>query len=155
MAATWRRAVPNLRMVLRATAVSGGPCCAANVSGGQSSVLEFDGDARCSPVFAHGFYGEGWGIHRGGRCAGGLHAHFTLCWTVAKILQSREVSNMTTPTALGGYSRSGLVWDFMRFGYAGRIASLAAFALLYSALVILGLVLRENSQQLTILWPAA
>jgi signal transduction histidine kinase len=71
------------------------------------------------------------------------------------ILQSREVSNMTTPTALGGYSRSGLVWDFMRFGYAGRIASLATFALLYSALVMLGLVLRENSQQLTILWPAA
>jgi signal transduction histidine kinase len=62
---------------------------------------------------------------------------------------------MTMPTALGGYSRSELVWDFMRFGYAGRIISLAAFALLYSLLVMLGLILREDSQQLTILWPAA
>src|SRR5271154_6955842 len=71
------------------------------------------------------------------------------------ILKSREVSNMTTPTALGGYSRSGLVWDFMRFGFVGRITSLASFALLYCALLMLGLVLRESSQQLTILWPAA
>jgi signal transduction histidine kinase len=87
--------------------------------------------------------------------AGGFHVHFTLRRTIARGLQSREVSNMTMPTALGGYSRSELVWDFMRFGYAGRIISLAAFALLYSVLVMLGLVLRENSQQLTILWPAA
>ncbi len=40
-------------------------------------------------------------------------------------------------------------------GLHGAWFSLAAFGLLYSGLVILGLVLRESSQQLTILWPAA
>src|ERR1700728_1074783 len=89
------------------------------------------------------------------RYACGFRLHFTLRRAAAMGLRSREVSNMTMPTALGGYSRSELVWDFMRFGYAGRIISLAIFGLLYSLLVMLGLVLREDSQQLTILWPAA
>jgi signal transduction histidine kinase len=62
---------------------------------------------------------------------------------------------MTTPAVPSGNHRSELVWDFMRFGYARRILSLAAFALLYAALVVAGLALRENSQQLTILWPAS
>jgi signal transduction histidine kinase len=48
-----------------------------------------------------------------------------------------------------------LTWDFMRLGFAGRLASLALFGLSYSVLVILGLLLRENTQRLTIIWPAA
>jgi signal transduction histidine kinase len=59
------------------------------------------------------------------------------------------------PAAQSGDRKSALVWDFMRLGWARRVASLAAFGLLYSALVILGLLLRESSQQLTIIWPAA
>jgi len=51
-----------------------------------------------------------------------------------------------------GDRKSALVWDFMRLGFAGRVASLAAFGLIYSVLMILGLVLRESSQQLTIIW---
>jgi signal transduction histidine kinase len=51
--------------------------------------------------------------------------------------------------------KSALVWDFMRLGFARRVASLAAFGLIYSTLMLLGLFLRESSQQLTIIWPAA
>ncbi len=40
-------------------------------------------------------------------------------------------------------------------GLAPRAASLALFGVVYAILVVLGLMLRENSQQLTILWPAA
>lgn len=40
-------------------------------------------------------------------------------------------------------------------GFARRAAYLAAFGSLYAVLVALGLLLREHSQQLTILWPAA
>jgi signal transduction histidine kinase len=54
-----------------------------------------------------------------------------------------------------GERSSELVWDFMRLGFARRAGSLAAFGLLYSALVILGLELHESSQQLTFIWPAA
>ncbi len=43
----------------------------------------------------------------------------------------------------------------MRVGAVRRAVSLAVFAAVYSVLVILGLVLRESSQQLTIIWPAA
>jgi signal transduction histidine kinase len=67
-----------------------------------------------------------------------------------------------TPSALSGdpksdknHHASGLVWDFMRLGFGRRVFSLAAFGLLYSMLVILGLLLRESSQRLTIIWPAA
>ena len=62
---------------------------------------------------------------------------------------------MTTPTVPSQYRRSELVWDFMRLGLARRILSLAGFALVYAVLVMLGLELRESSQQLTIIWPAA
>jgi signal transduction histidine kinase len=48
-----------------------------------------------------------------------------------------------------------LTWDFMRLGFAGRLGSLALFGLSYSTLVMLGLLLRESSQRLTIIWPAA
>jgi signal transduction histidine kinase len=43
----------------------------------------------------------------------------------------------------------------MRVGVVRGAASLAVFAVLYALLVILGLMLRENSQQLVIIWPAA
>jgi signal transduction histidine kinase len=62
---------------------------------------------------------------------------------------------VTTPAVLSEYRRSDLVWDFMRFGLAQRILSLAGFALVYCVVVMLGLELRESSQQLTIIWPAA
>jgi signal transduction histidine kinase len=62
---------------------------------------------------------------------------------------------LTTVAAEGGYRRSALAWDLMSLGFGGRVVSLAGFALFYSVFVILGLVLREGSQQLTILWPAA
>jgi integral membrane sensor domain MASE1 len=62
---------------------------------------------------------------------------------------------MTMAATEGGYRRSALAWDLMSLGLGGRVISLAAFGLLYSIFVILGLVLREGSQQLTILWPAA
>jgi signal transduction histidine kinase len=62
---------------------------------------------------------------------------------------------VTMPAAQREDRQSALAWDFMRFGLAGRVAALGAFGLIYSALVILGLALRESSQQLTIIWPAA
>ncbi len=62
---------------------------------------------------------------------------------------------MTTPAMLSEHRRPELVWDFMRGDIGQRIASLAAFGLIYAVLVILGLLLRESSQQLTIIWPAA
>jgi signal transduction histidine kinase len=49
----------------------------------------------------------------------------------------------------------GLEWDFMRHGIAKGAASLAVFAALYSILVWTGLVLHENAEALTIIWPAA
>jgi signal transduction histidine kinase len=62
---------------------------------------------------------------------------------------------MTMPAVPQGDRSSGLTWDLMRQGLARRTASLGVFCLLYSALMILGLLLRENSKQLTIIWPAA
>ena len=62
---------------------------------------------------------------------------------------------MTMPAAQSDDRKSALVWDFMRLGFARRVASLAAFGLIYSTLMLLGLFLRESSQQLTIIWPAA
>jgi signal transduction histidine kinase len=62
---------------------------------------------------------------------------------------------VTTPAVQSENRQSALSWDFMRFGMAGRVASLAAFGSIYSALVILGLALHESYQQLTIIWPAA
>jgi signal transduction histidine kinase len=43
----------------------------------------------------------------------------------------------------------------MRVGPARRAAWLAVFAALYASLVLLGLMLREDSRQLVIIWPAA
>src|SRR5450631_3596464 len=63
--------------------------------------------------------------------------------------------NMTMPGMQSGYRRSEPVWDYLGLGIARRVVSLGVFGLLYSVLVLLGLLLRESSQQLTILWPAA
>jgi signal transduction histidine kinase len=49
----------------------------------------------------------------------------------------------------------GLEWDFMRNGFAKGAAALAVFAALYAILVWVGLVLHENAEELTIMWPAA
>jgi signal transduction histidine kinase len=62
---------------------------------------------------------------------------------------------MTMPAAPIESPRPALVWDFMRLKMPQRVISLATFGLLYAVLVILGLVLRESSQQPTIIWPAA
>jgi signal transduction histidine kinase len=62
---------------------------------------------------------------------------------------------MTVPAGPVAPRGPGLAWDFTRLGFAQRVATLAAFALLYSALMILGLALRESSRQLTTIWPAA
>src|SRR5258707_7547118 len=59
------------------------------------------------------------------------------------------------PAVQSGDRKSSLVWDFMRLGFARRAASLGVFGVIYATLMILGLFLRENSQQLTIIWPAA
>jgi signal transduction histidine kinase len=67
---------------------------------------------------------------------------------------NREVLNVSTPTAPADRP-PGLEWDFTRNGSAKGYGSLAAFALLYSLLVILGLKLHENVEVLTIVWPAA
>jgi signal transduction histidine kinase len=61
---------------------------------------------------------------------------------------------MTMPAIQEGYRRE-LVWDFMRASLPHRTASLLAFGLLYSLLMILGLILRDSAQHLTIVWPAA
>ena len=62
---------------------------------------------------------------------------------------------MTTPAMPDGYRRWEPVWDYMGLGFARRVASLAGFCLFYSGLVFIGLLLRESSEQLTIIWPAA
>jgi signal transduction histidine kinase len=59
------------------------------------------------------------------------------------------------PALPTGDPKSALVWDFMQLGLLRRVAALAAFGTLYSALMLLGLLLRESSQQLSIIWPAA
>jgi signal transduction histidine kinase len=59
-----------------------------------------------------------------------------------------------TPTAPANRP-SGLEWDFTRDGIAKGARSLAVFAALYLLLVLLGLKLHENTEVLTIIWPAA
>jgi signal transduction histidine kinase len=62
---------------------------------------------------------------------------------------------VTMAAAPSGDPKSEFVWDFMRRGLGQRVSSLAAFGLLYAALMLLGLALRESSQQLTFIWPSA
>ncbi len=51
--------------------------------------------------------------------------------------------------------KAGLQWDFMSRGFAHAAVALGSFAVLYFLLVLLGQVLHENVEELTILWPAA
>jgi signal transduction histidine kinase len=62
---------------------------------------------------------------------------------------------MTMPAALAQEQKSESLWDFTRLDRLRRVYSLAGFGVLYTLLMILGLELRESSQQLTIIWPAA
>jgi signal transduction histidine kinase len=62
---------------------------------------------------------------------------------------------VTMAAAPSGDPKSEFVWDFMRLGLGRRVSSLAAFGLLYAMLMLLGLALRESSQQLTFIWPSA
>jgi len=48
----------------------------------------------------------------------------------------------------------GLRWDFTRDGFPKAAAALGIFAALYLVLVIIGLWLHENTESLTIIWPA-
>jgi signal transduction histidine kinase len=50
---------------------------------------------------------------------------------------------------------SELSWDFMPLGFWGRCISLAVFGALFGLLVALGYGLRDNSELLTIMWPAS
>jgi integral membrane sensor domain MASE1 len=59
-----------------------------------------------------------------------------------------------TPTAPADRP-PGLEWDFTRDGIARGAWALGVFAALYAALVSLGLKLHENTEALTIMWPAA
>jgi len=62
---------------------------------------------------------------------------------------------MTMPAVRDGTPKPEVVWDLTRLSFARRGGVIVAFGVLYYLLMILGLVLRENSQQLTIIWPAA
>src|SRR5882672_8827067 len=62
---------------------------------------------------------------------------------------------MTMPAARDGTPKPEVVWDFTRLNFARRTFVIVAFAAVYFLLMILGLVLREESQLLTIIWPAA
>jgi signal transduction histidine kinase len=62
---------------------------------------------------------------------------------------------MTMPAARDGTPKSELVWDFTGLSVAHRVSVFLAFGASYYLLMVLGLVLREKSQQLTIIWPAA
>jgi len=46
-------------------------------------------------------------------------------------------------------------WDFMRRGVLGRFISLSMFGALLGLLIMLGYGLRDNSESLTIMWPAS
>jgi signal transduction histidine kinase len=60
------------------------------------------------------------------------------------------------PTPIAPAERQpGLEWDFTRHGFAKGARSLTVFAALYLILVWIGLVLHENVEVLTIIWPAA
>jgi signal transduction histidine kinase len=74
--------------------------------------------------------------------------------TGAQSYADREVLKVPTPTAPADRP-PGLEWDFTRDGIAKGVRSLAVFAVFYSLLVALGLKLHENTEALTIIWPAA
>jgi signal transduction histidine kinase len=62
---------------------------------------------------------------------------------------------MTKRAARDGTPEPEYVWDFTRLGLARGAGVIVAFGAAYSLLMLLGLMLREESQLLTIIWPAA
>jgi signal transduction histidine kinase len=60
-----------------------------------------------------------------------------------------------TPAVPDENRGTGIHWDLMNLAPARRFAVLGAFGFVYFLLVLIGLGLRENSEELTILWPAA
>ena len=66
-----------------------------------------------------------------------------------------KIVNPTPATMLGGIPVSGLEWDFMRLGFAHRCAALVDFALAMAVLVLLGYGLPNNSEVLSVIWPAS
>src|SRR5208282_4234847 len=56
---------------------------------------------------------------------------------------------------LGEMTAPELAWDFMRYGLLGRCLALAGFGVVLGLLVILGYGLRDKSEMLTTIWPAA
>lgn len=120
----------------------GADCAAGEFSGARQSNRCAAGiRRRCTLVFAHGFYEEDQVLYTSARARGPYSEQGGLAHAMPAM-----VSDNRNPE---------LVWDFMRGGIAQRALSLTAFAALYTALVLLGLDLRESSEQLTILWPAA
>jgi signal transduction histidine kinase len=74
--------------------------------------------------------------------------------TGAQSPANKEVLNVPTQIA-PEVPQPGLAWDFMRHGPARGAISLTAFAALYAILVAIGLVLHENAEELTVMWPAS
>ncbi len=62
---------------------------------------------------------------------------------------------MTLAKMLGEMTAPELAWDFMRYGLLGRCLALAGFGVVLGLLVILGYGLRDKSELLTTIWPAA
>lgn len=70
-------------------------------------------------------------------------------------VQTTEVYRVTTPNSPAEPGKPGIVWDFTDRGLPRAALSLGVFGALYSFLVLLGLALHDNAEQLTILWPSA
>jgi signal transduction histidine kinase len=62
---------------------------------------------------------------------------------------------VTTLSAPAEPRATPFLWDFTRRGPVFALFSLAIFAAIYTALVLLGLQLHEAAERLTVLWPAA
>ena len=56
---------------------------------------------------------------------------------------------------LGEMTAPELAWDFMRYGLLGRCLALAGFGAVLGLLIILGYDLRDKSELLATIWPAA
>jgi signal transduction histidine kinase len=62
---------------------------------------------------------------------------------------------VTISAAPDEHRGAGVHWDLIKLAPAQRAIVLGAFGLVYFLLVMIGLGLRENSEKLTIMWPAA
>jgi signal transduction histidine kinase len=62
---------------------------------------------------------------------------------------------MTVAKMLGEMTAPELAWDFMRYGMLQRCLALAGFGVALGLLIILGYGLRDQSELLTLIWPAS